>query len=360
MSNYSGIELVKKLCEIYGPTGFEYKVAEFIKEQTEGLCEYIPDRMGNLVCLVKGGGEGYDSESPTKIMISAHMDEVGFIVQSIEEDGSVKFILDGGIDSKVLAGRSVVLFNEENTVKGVIDSKAIHSLSPEERKEALTPDKLYINVGATNAEQVTALIDVGDYGTFDSDFVIFGENGKMMKSKAIDDRLGCAAMIEIMRKLSEDGITLPYDVYFAFTVREEIGNSGAQTVAQTVRPHYAIVLETTAIADIAGVPKNSRVGEVGEGGVISLMDRSTIYDRDFVDLAFSVAKEQGIKAQVKRYVSGGNDAGHIHKSGSGVRSLAISAPTRYLHSACCVAGCDDYFAIRDLVLAIIADNRLTK
>ena len=360
MSKYSGIELIKKLCEIYGPTGFEYKVAEFIKEQTEGLCEYLPDRMGNLVCLVKGSGEGYNAEDPTKIMISAHMDEVGFIISSIEESGNVKFILDGGIDPKVLAGRSVVLFNETNIIKGVIDSKAIHSLSPEERKEALTPDKLYINVGATNAEQVTALVDVGDFGTFDSDFVLFGENDGMMKSKAIDDRLGCAAMIEIMRQIKEENKQLPYDLYFAFTVREEIGNSGAQTVAQTVRPDFAVVLETTAIADIAGVPKNSRVGDVGEGGVISLMDRSTIYDRDFVDLALDTAKKNNIKAQVKRYVSGGNDAGHIHKSGSGVKALAISAPTRYLHSACCVASCDDYNAIRDLLMAILDSRKLSK
>lgn len=360
MIKYSGIELVKKLCEIYGPTGFEYKVAEFIKEQTEGLCEYIPDRMGNLVCLVKGSGESYNAADPTKIMISAHMDEVGFIIKSIDDSGYVHFILDGGIDPKVLAGRSVVLFNEENVIKGVIDSKAIHSLSPEERKEALPADKLYINVGATSADQVTALVDVGDFGTFDSDFVLFGENDGMMKSKAIDDRLGCAAMIEIMRTIKEENKQLPYDLYFAFTVREEIGNSGAQTVAQTVRPHFAVVLETTAIADIAGVPKNSRVGDVGEGGVISLMDRSTIYDRAFVDLALETAKEKNIKAQVKRYVSGGNDAGHIHKSGSGVKSLAISAPTRYLHSACCVASCEDYFAIRDLLMAILDSGKLSK
>ena len=331
MSKYSGIELVKKLCEIYGPTGFEYKVAEFIREQTEGLCEYLPDRMGNLVCLVRGSGEGYNSDAPTKIMISAHMDEVGFIIKSVEDDGSIKFILDGGIDSKVLAGRSVVLFNEENIVKGVIDSKAIHSLSPEERKEALTPDKLYINIGAANAEQVTALVDVGDYGTFDSDFVIFGENDKMMKSKAIDDRLGCAVMIEIMRKLSEDGIKLPYDLYFAFTVREEIGNSGAQTVAQTVRPDFAIVLETTAIADIAGVPKNSRVGDVGEGGVISLMDRSTIYDREFVDLALELAKESGAELAIlkanspscgNKSVYDGSFSGKL-RAGAGVTSALL-------------------------------------
>lgn len=355
MKTYKGTELLKTLCEMYGPTGFEHNVAEFIKEQTEGTCEYIPDRTGNLICKVQGGGEGYNAENPKKIMISAHMDEVGFIIKRIDDDGYVHFILDGGIDSKVLAGRSVVLFNEENVVKGVIASKPIHSLTAEERKEALPVSKMFIDIGADSADEVKKLVDVGDYGTFDSDFVVFGENDRMIKCKAIDDRLGCAVMIETMRALAESGEKLPFDLYFAFTTREEIGNSGAQTVAQTLKPDYAIVLETTAIADIAGVPENSRVSEVGKGGTISLMDRATIYDRGFVDFALDTAKKNGIAAQVKKYVSGGNDAGHIHKSGSGVKTLAISAPTRYLHSACCVASLDDYDSIKALVLAILRE-----
>ena len=355
MKTYNGTELLKNLCEMYGPTGFEHNVAEFIKEQTDGTCEYIPDRTGNLICKVQGGGEGYNTENPKKIMISAHMDEVGFIIRRIDDDGYVHFILDGGIDSKVLAGRSVVLFNEENVVKGVIASKPIHSLTAEERKEALPVSKMFIDIGADSADEVKKLVDVGDYGTFDSDFVVFGENDRMIKCKAIDDRLGCAVMIETMRALAESGEKLPFDLYFAFTTREEIGNSGAQTVAQTLKPDYAIVLETTAIADIAGVPENSRVSEVGKGGTISLMDRATIYDRGFVDFALDTAKKNGIAAQVKKYVSGGNDAGHIHKSGSGVKTLAISAPTRYLHSACCVASLDDYDSIKALVLAILRE-----
>lgn len=357
MKNYNGTELLKELCEINGPSGFEYKVAEFIKEQTEGLCEYIPDRTGNLICLVRGGGDGYNAENPTKIMISAHMDEVGFIIRSIGEDGYVHFILDGGIDSKVLSARSVVLFNEENIIKGVIASKPIHALSPEERKEAIPAHKLFIDVGANNADEVKQYVNVGDFGTFESDFIVFGENDRMIKGKAIDDRLGCAVMIETMRALAEKADKLPFDVYFAFTTREELGNSGAQTVAQTIEPDYAIVLETTAIADIAGVPENSRVSEVGKGGTISLMDRSTIYGREFVDFALELAKKEEIKAQVKKYVSGGNDAGHIHKSGKGVKTLAISAPTRYLHSACCVASLDDYDSIKELVLALLRNMK---
>ena len=341
---------MKVLCEMYGPTGFEYKVAEFIKEQTEGLCEYIPDRMGNLICKVQGGGEGYNVEDPKKVMISAHMDEVGFIIRSIDSDGYVHFILDGGINPKVMAARSVVLFNEENTVKGLIASKPIHSLSLEERKEAVPAHKMYIDIGATSDEEV---MNVGDYGTFDSDFVFFGENNRMIKCKAIDDRLGCSVMIEAMRELRDRGDKLPFDIYFAFTTREEIGNSCALTVAEKIKPDYAIVLESTAIADIAGVPENSRVSEVGKGGVISLMDMSTIYDHEFVNFTLEVAKKENIAAQVKRYVSGGNDAGHIHKSGKGVKCLAISAPTRYLHSACCVASLDDYDSIKALVLALV-------
>ena len=117
---YTGIELLKKLCEINAPTGCEDRVAEFVKEQTEGFCEYLPDRIGNLICLVKG--EVKDTEKPVKVMVSAHMDEVGFMIKSIDSDGYIKFLIDGGIDSKVLSGRSVVFFNDEHTVKGVIAS----------------------------------------------------------------------------------------------------------------------------------------------------------------------------------------------------------------------------------------------
>ena len=357
MIKYSGIELLKKLCEIYAPTGCEERVAAFVREQTEGLCEYLPDRIGNLICLVKGGGDGYNAEKPVKIMVSAHMDEVGFMIKSIDGDGYIKFQTVGGIDSKVLSGRSIVLFSDEHTVKGVIASKAIHSLSLAERKEALDADKLYMDIGAKSEDEVKELVNVGDYGTFDSDFVLFGENEKMMKSKAIDDRLGCAVMIELMRELKESGKTLPYDIYFAFTTREEIGNSGALCAAESIAPNYSIVLESTAVADIAGVPDNSCVAKLGEGGAISLMDLSTIYDRGFVDLALDLAKEGGIKAQIKKYVSGGNDAGHIHKSLGGVKTLAISAPTRYLHSACCVASVDDYFSIKALVSALLEKGR---
>jgi len=128
--------------------------------------------------------------------------------------------------------------------------------------------------------------------------------------------------------------------------------------ANTIRPDYAVVLETTAVADIAGVPESQKVAKLGEGGVISLMDRSTIYDRGLIDLMLETAKENGIKAQIKKFVSGGNDAGHIHKSTTGVRTLALSAPTRYLHSPNCVASLDDYDAMLELLYKFILTEKL--
>ncbi len=355
MTRYEGIELLRELCLAFGPSGCEDNVADLIKIQIDGFCDgYRIDRMGNLIAFVRGGKDGYDSLKPRKIMISAHMDEVGFMVNEIGEDGYIKFACLGGIDSRVLCGRNVILGNENNRTKGVIASKAIHLQSPEDRKSATPTDKMYIDIGACDRDEALKYVKPGDYGTFDSDFVLFGSNDRFAKCKAIDDRLGCAVMINVMRRLRERGKTLPFDLYFCFTVREELGYSGAGTAANAIGPDFAIILESTAVADIADVPENAQAARLGDGGAISLADRATIYDREFVDFAMRTAAEKKIKAQIKKYVSGGNDAGTIHRSGTGVRTLALSAPTRYLHSASCVAAVSDYYSIEELVYEMLA------
>lgn len=352
------IELLRELCLAFGPTGCEDNVAEMIRLRVSqfNIADQITyDRMGNLIVYVRGGGEGYDSENPRKIMISAHMDEVGFMVNEITDDGYIKFAPLGGIAPRVLCGRGVTLGDENNRIRGVIASKAIHLQSSEDRKNATPVDKMYIDIGAKDKEEAKKYVRIGDYGTFDSDFVLFGSGDKMVKCKAIDDRLGCAVMVNILERFAESGKRLPHDIYFCFTVREEIGYSGAGTAANLIAPDFAIVLESTAIADLPDVPEAARAAVLGEGGVISLADRATIYDRAFVDFALATASQRGIPAQIKKYVSGGNDAGHIHKSGKGVRSLALSAPTRYLHSASCVASLNDYFSIEELLMAMLED-----
>ena len=349
------IELLRKLCLAFGPTGCEEDVADEIVRQLEGTtdAEITRVRCGNVYAVLPG--EAPAGQTKKKVMISAHTDEVGFMVTSIDSDGYLKFATVGGIDARVLCGRHVVFKGRDGDVAGVIASKAIHHQTPEERKTATKIKSMYVDIGATSKEDAEKYVSVGDFGTFDSEFVLFGEENKYMKCKAIDDRLGCAVIIETLRRLKCEDKKLPFDLICAFTVREEIGRSGAQIAAQTFEPDYAVVLESTAIADLPDVPANSRVSDVGEGGVISVADRSTIYDRDFVNGAMSIAAGQGIKAQIKRYVSGGNDAGHIHKAAGGCKALAISAPTRYLHSASCVAAVSDYFAIRDLVAALLGN-----
>ena len=350
-----GIELLKHLSLVFGPTGSEEAVADEIVKQLENTdAQIIRDRMSNVFAVLHG------KNRPDKtVMLSAHMDEVGFIIKDIDGDGYIRFACLGGIDPRVLCGRKVTFRGKDGDVSGVIASKAIHHQSAEERKNATKANDMYVDIGATSREDAESVLSRGDSGTFDSEFVIFGENDAYAKCKALDDRLGCVVMIETLRRIKEEGIELPFDLVCAFTVREEIGISGATAAAHRFRPDYAIVLETTAIADLPDVPKNSRVSEVGNGGVVSLMDRSTIYNRDFVDGAMKIAEENGIPAQIKRYVSGGNDAGHIHKAAYGTRALAISAPTRYLHSASCVISLKDFESIKSHVYAILTSYKFS-
>lgn len=346
------IERVRALSLLFGPTGAESFVADVIEAELPTLCDsYVRDRMGNLIARIRCGD--LTAQTRRRVMISAHMDEVGVMITEICEDGLLRFDTVGGIHESVLEGRKLVLMHGNTRVNGLVASKAIHHKKRSDRTKLTPIEKLYIDIGASDRESAEKLISVGDIGTFDSDFYLFGKDDSLMKGKALDDRMGCAAMIETMSSLMQNRPSENLDLYFCFTVREEIGLSGAKVAAAKIAPEIAIVLESTAVGDLAGTPENKRVAKLGEGGAISLMDRSTVYARDMIDFAFSVAKENGIAAQVKRYVSGGNDAGSIHKTGVGVRTLALSVPTRYLHSASCVASVSDYRAVRDLTEAML-------
>lgn len=349
-----GIELLELLCDKFGPTGCEREVADAIEEQLDGCYDKIArDSFGNLYAVIRGDGQG----ERERVMLSSHMDEVGFMITGIEDSGYIKFDTLGGIDPRVLYGKQVILGNEEKRISGVIAAKAIHHTRREDRYNVVKVEDMYIDIGASDSEEARKYVEEGDFVVFNSEFVHFGSDKKYIKGKAIDDRAGCAIMIETARRIKDGGIRLPFDLYLCFTVREEVGRSGAKVAAEIVKPSRAIILESTAIADIADVSDDKKVANVGEGGVISLMDRSTIYDADFVKYTLDTAEKNGIKAQVKRYVSGGNDAGHIHKSGTGVKCVAISVPTRYLHSPACIASKEDYESIRELVFAMLVNMK---
>jgi len=213
-------------------------------------------------------------------------------------------------------------------INGVIGGKPIHLLSKDESKKLPKADDLYIDIGAYSKEEALSVVNIGDRAVISSE--IAEMEGKI-KAKAIDDRVGCAILIDLLTKESE------YDFYASFSVQEEVGLRGAKTAAYTINPDSALVLEATTAADISGVPRDRRVCVLGQGPAVSFMDKATVYDRTY----YQAALNSGIPCQTKAAVAGGNNSGAIHLSRDGIRTLAISVPCRYIHSASCVTDKND-------------------
>lgn len=346
------IEQLRTLSDLFGPTGCEDAVADWIEARLPSICDdFCRDRMGNVIALIRLGNA--EASRRRRVMISAHMDEVGVMITEICEDGLLRFDTVGGIHESVLEGRRVTVGDETRRVNGLIMSKAIHHKKKEDRNKPTPISKMYIDIGAKSREEAEQFVSVGSFGAFDSEFYSFGKDQGFIKAKALDDRMGCSVMLDVMASLYGKRPEADLDLYFCFTVREEIGLSGAGTAAHKIAPELAIVLESTAVGDLPDTEYNRRVASLGEGGVLSVMDRSTVYDRAFLNFALQTAEQQEIPVQIKRYVSGGNDAGSIHKRGEGVRTLALSVPTRYLHSPSCVVAIEDYRSVRRLTEAML-------
>lgn len=330
--------MLKELCLLNGTSGDEGRVRDYIIEQIKDYCEYRVDALGSVIAFKKG------KNSPSKkVSINAHMDEVGFIITGITDEGYLRFATVGGIDSRVCIDRVVSIGS--NGVKGVIGDKAFHLLDAEERKKCPDFDKLLIDIGASSKEEALSVVSLGDFAYFDSDYNEFG-NG-FIKAKALDDRIGCMLMIELIQS------DLAFDTYFCFNVQEEVGTRGSTCTAYTVQADTAIILEATTAADLDGVSGSDRVCALGDGPVISFMDRHTIYPRDLFELGFSVAKENNIPVQTKTAVAGGNDAGAIQRSGAGAKVMAISVPSRYIHSGASVVKADDVDNTRKLLKELL-------
>lgn len=326
-------KLLEKLCTVEGISGDEGSVRKIIINEIKPFADEIKtDNLGNIIVFKKG-----KNRAKAKLMLSAHMDEVGFMVTDITSDGYLKFDEVGGLDRRVVLGKTVTV--GKNKVNGVIGVKPIHLSKSDERTAVPKYGEMYIDIGATSKDDALSVVSYGDSVNFNS---IYENNGYTIKSKAIDDRFGCLALIELIKS------ELEYDMHFVFAVQEEVGLRGAKVAAYSVGPEFAIVVETTTAADIAGVEETRQVCNLGDGAVISVMDRRTIYDKRMSEMAFECAEETGAKAQYKRAVAGGNDSGVIHQSRGGVKTLAISLPCRYLHSSVTVANtsdCDDIIKI---------------
>ena len=327
-------KLLSALCSIPAVSGNEEKIRKFIISEIKDYAEYEIDKNGNLICFKHG-----KNRAVKKIMIDAHIDEVGIIASSFTSEGFVKFATVGGISPSVMLGKRVVF---ENGISGVVGVKPVHLCSSEVKKKYPANDSFYLDIGASSKADAEGIISLGDTAVFEGGFY---EMGNRIMARAIDDRAGVAVLIRLLKEEAE------YDFYATFTVLEEVGCRGAKTAAFSLSPDGAIVLEATTAADLHGVDEENKVCSLGNGPAISFMDRATLYDRRL----YNTALESGILCQSKSAVTGGNNSGAIHLTKSGVPTIAISAPCRYIHSPSCLAD------MRDIEnMPIIAKYMLSK
>ena len=320
------VDLLEELTALNGPSGHEDAVRAAIMAHIADHAECKVDALGNIIAFKKG------KERPAcQLMLDAHMDEVGVMITSIRADGLLCFATVGGITPESLLGKTVRFDRAE----GVIGCTPIHLLEGDQKDNMPAVDKMYIDIGADDRAEAETLVAPGDVGTFISRFVRFGDG--FIKAKAIDDRAGCAVLIDMICR------DQPYDMTFTFSTREEVGLVGAKTVAAQVAPDVALVLESTTAGDTVGSAAGNQVCVLGQGTVLSIKDNATLYDKTLFDWILRKANTAGIACQVKQAVAGGNNAGAIHASGSGVRTAALSLPCRYLHSASSVIAEKDLF-----------------
>ncbi len=330
--------MLKRLTECNAVSGMESELREIIYSEIKDYCTSARvDSMGNLCVYKKAKGL---KRNIAKVLLSAHMDEVGLIVTDITEDGYLKFDTVGGIDSGILVSQRVI----SGTVSGIIALKAVHLTSAEEREKPVALKQLYIDIGAKDRQSALRYVSKGDCFAFDSKYVEFGSQ---IKAKALDDRVGCAIMIEMLKQEWD------CDLYCNFTVQEEVGLRGARISSRGINPDYAVVIEATTCNDLPGVAKNLYVTKSGNGPALSILDSASKADGILVSLIESIASENGIPYQFKASTAGGNDAGVICLTDGGIKTASVSVPCRYIHSPVCVMNKNDYDNCKALIKAFL-------
>ncbi|MDE3088650.1 MAG: M42 family metallopeptidase [Chloroflexota bacterium] len=322
--------LLEKLSNARGVSGDEREVRDLLIEAIKPhVTEYRVDTIGNLITFKKAKGA---RRSGLKVMIAAHMDEVGLLIVHHESSGHLRFDKVGGIDDRVLLSKVVLIGKDK--VPGVIGVKPIHLLKKKERDQVIDVESMTIDIGAKSKEDAQSAVKIGDYATFATEFGEIGD-GKI-KGKALDDRTGCSVLAEIVKR------DYPFNLYGVFTVQEEVGVRGARGAAYAVEPDLAFVLESTVCDDSPKQKDVSPTTRLGNGPAITVADRSFIADRRLVNLLVETAKENRIPFQFKQPMIGGTDAGRIHLTKEGVPSVAVAVPTRYIHSPVSLLSLKDY------------------
>lgn len=338
------VEFLRALTEAHGVPGYESEVRALLRDYFEPLGDVSQDKLGSLICHQRGDGP--------RVMLAGHMDEIGFIVRHVTKDGFLKFLQLGGWWDQVLLGHRVVIKTHKGDVIGVIGAKPPHLLDAEERAKIVKKDDMYIDIGATSREEATAAgIRVGDPVVPHSKFEILA-NPQTYLSKAFDNRIGCAVVIDVLRDLSPSDH--PNDLYGVATVMEEVGVRGATTSVRAVNPDVAIILESDIAGDIPGIKDEVCDVKLGGGPSMLVYDARMIPNIKLRDLVVETAADLDMALQFNAMPGGGTDGGAIHLHDTGVPTVVVGVPARHIHSHGAIIHREDYDETVRLISAVVA------
>lgn len=336
--------LLKQLTSISGPCGHEHGVARFIVDYVKDWADdWQVDGLGNIIVTVKGKKEGLS------VAISAHMDEVGFIIKKIETNGLLRFEKLGGHDDRLLSARKVLIQTQQGSRYGVIGTPSAHMVKFDDASKVRNHRRLYIDVGVDSAEEVRELgIEVGDYVTYETEMQTFGK--QRLIGKGFDDRAGCVVLLETLKNINRD--TYAGTVYGIFSVQEEVGLRGAKTAAYQLNPDVSLAIDTTAVSDTPEEMMDHSLS-LGKGPGIKVMDFSLIASVHVRRKLEEAAKLAAIPYQLEIFPGIGTDAGEMHVSKEGVPTGVLSIPSRYAHSAVEVIDLEDLRNTQRLLQAFL-------
>ena len=334
---------LKELSELNGVSGNESNVRDFILNKIKDkVNKYWIDKMGNLIAYKKGNGKG-------KVVLDAHMDEVGFMITKINDDGTFSFMPVGGVDPRVVIGKKVLI---NDKISAVIGFKAIH-LQKEDYLKTPKFSDLKIDAGFKSKDEASKHVSVGDYVSFTTKYK---QIGNFATGKAFDDRGGCSILLDLIL----NDVKSDYDLYFAFVVQEETGLRGAAVVSEQIKPDFAIALECTTAGDNPELGKEHWATHLGDGPALTFLHSGYVIDREIFEALVSAAKENNIPFQYKRRTAGGTDAAGYARSVYGVPAAVVSIPSRYIHSPLSVINLDDYHNTYKLVKIFLEKSPITK
>ncbi len=337
-------ELLRQLSNALAVSGDEGAVRRLIMNAIQGHVDEVQvDALGNVLALKRGTGRG------GRLLLTAHMDEVGFMITGFEGDGTLRFEPVGGLDERVLLGKPVVVGGRR--LPGVIGAAPVHLVSPDRRSQVVRLAQMRIDIGAESEAAAKKLVRLGERAGFATEFATLGP---AWRGKALDDRLGCVALVELLR-----GPAYGFDLHAAFTVQEEVGLRGAKVAAFAVDPQAALVLDCTPAYDL---PHSNEEKEntlyntrLGLGPAIYIADRATISDQRLVAFLQRTADKAGVPYQLRQPGGGGTDAGAIHLARAGIPSVSVSVPGRYLHTPLSLVRADDFLHTLQLLRAALAN-----